>query len=114
MTDNIIIWEWLDKKNWIAYDSATNQILEQAYSEGQETLILDHAFFSTGPYTVNFKQLTQTNERTKFVREMRRNPGNSTTFVASWVCLVKKKNGNLTTGKLRRYWNKDMYLDNPK
>jgi hypothetical protein len=45
MEDNAMIWEWFDKKYWVAYDSATNQILEQAYSEKQDTLILDHGFF---------------------------------------------------------------------
>jgi hypothetical protein len=43
--EDFMIWEWFDKKVWVAYDSATNQILEQACTEGQDTLILDHGFF---------------------------------------------------------------------
>jgi calcium/calmodulin-dependent protein kinase I len=89
--EDFMIWEWFDKKVWVAYDSATNQILEQACTEGQDTLILDHGFFSSGPYTVDFKKKQQTNDRTKFVRELRRSPAKATTNVAAWVCLVKKK-----------------------
>eukprot|EP01124_Arcella_intermedia_P030032 TRINITY_DN6480_c0_g2_i2.p1 TRINITY_DN6480_c0_g2~~TRINITY_DN6480_c0_g2_i2.p1 ORF type:complete len:573 (+),score=109.05 TRINITY_DN6480_c0_g2_i2:289-2007(+) len=86
-----IVWEWFDKKSWVAYDSLTNQILEKAFSSGREVLQLDHGFFVNGPYNVCFKTMKQTNVKTSFVRDIRRNPGNVTSPVSTWACLVRKK-----------------------
>jgi len=75
----------------VPLEKACSRICVVAASYAIQVLILDHGFFSNGPYNVDFEQMLQTNNRTNFVRKMRRFTGNATRSMATWECKVKKK-----------------------
>eukprot|EP01125_Pyxidicula_operculata_P004533 TRINITY_DN1711_c0_g1_i3.p1 TRINITY_DN1711_c0_g1~~TRINITY_DN1711_c0_g1_i3.p1 ORF type:complete len:713 (-),score=177.87 TRINITY_DN1711_c0_g1_i3:71-2209(-) len=79
-------WEWNDGASWIPYDDYTSSLIEKNYEASKKTFDLSHGVFSSG-YTINLNTLTQTNNKTRKQRKIRRVSGvvvASSSTTAKW------------------------------
>ena len=98
-TPNNHVWEWMDNKRWTPYDATTAGILETAYQNNpNQALALSHGFYSKDGYSVDFQQMKQINNRTKFSRKIRRR--------------IQSQTGSSSSSVLRWQWKDDSgYVD---
>jgi deltex len=68
-----VVWEWEDDSGFVAYDAQTCAILEAAHAGGQNQIDLTHGYFgSSGGYSIDLSQLTQTKKASGYSRNIRR------------------------------------------
>jgi hypothetical protein len=66
-------WQWYDSFVWMNYDDETSSLLEDAYTDDKDEIVLKHGFFGReGGYKINFKNSTQTKLSTGYARAIRR------------------------------------------
>jgi len=78
-------WQWLDDNGWKDYDSETDDIISKAYEKGQMSVVLKHSMFGKAKkgYTIDFKQLLQTNNSSGYVRNIRKTSKSSKVSVST-------------------------------